>query len=92
MLFQSGNRYDDAEQTRVYALFEIAHTIASFLAAVLFIIGSILFFYEDLQHTGTWLFLIGSIFFAIKPTLTLIRELKLAAMGDRENLADRMQF
>ncbi|MFC3613729.1 YrhK family protein [Lutimaribacter marinistellae] len=91
MLFQKDHRSDGTNrQKRVYAMFELAYTAVDFAAATLFVIGSIMFFSEDWQTQGTWMFLIGSICFALKPTLRLARELKLAAMGDVDDLAKRV--
>lgn len=61
-----------------------------FAAALLFIVGSVLFFYEATQRVGTWMFLVGSVCFALKPTLRLVREIKLYRLGDTEDLADRI--
>ncbi|MBI1179444.1 MAG: hypothetical protein GC201_02735 [Alphaproteobacteria bacterium] len=52
-----------------------------FGAAILFVIGSILFFYPDRQHAATWAFLVGSILFAVKPTLRVARFLHLRAIA-----------
>ncbi|MBD1549290.1 YrhK family protein [Roseibium aggregatum] len=60
--------------------YEIARTVVEFLAAVTFIIGSIFFFYESLLFAGTWLFLIGSILFAVRPSIRLLLELHLARL------------
>ncbi|MEZ5867734.1 MAG: YrhK family protein [Defluviimonas denitrificans] len=43
------------------------------------------FFYADWAIPATWLFLIGSIFFALKPTLRLIREFRLYRMGQLDD-------
>jgi hypothetical protein len=51
------------------------HLIADFLAGFCFVVGSILFFYPDLVYAGTWLFLIGSLLFASKPTIRLAHQL-----------------
>ncbi|MEM5476407.1 YrhK family protein [Pacificibacter sp. AS14] len=80
-LFEPQYETQSSQARHVFALYEIAHTLVDFFAAVFFIIGSIMFFYENLQTAGTWLFLIGSILFATKPTLRLMRELKLLGMG-----------
>ena len=50
-----------------------------------------MFLSENWQTTGTWLFIAGSVLFAAKPTLRLVRELKLAAMGDTKDLAERLK-
>lgn len=88
-LFDHRNREKTDETHRVYAAYELAHTLADFGAAFCFIIGSVFFFYESLMRAGTWLFLIGSILFAAKPTLRLAREIKLLRMGRIDDLARR---
>lgn len=90
-LFSHENRERSDETRRIYAAFEIAHTMVDFAAAMCFLVGSVLFFYPDYQTPAIWLFVVGSVFFALKPTLRLVRELKLAAMGDSEDLADRFR-
>ena len=91
MLFNEDHRQGTERQRQIYAAFEIAYTLVDFVAALCFVVGSVMFFSEDWQTPGTWLFLIGSIFFALKPTLRLVRELKLAAMGDDKDLAQRFK-
>lgn len=89
MLFEQDHRQGSPAKRRRYARFEIAYTLADFSAAFSFVIGSVFFFFEGLMTAGTWLFLFGSILFAAKPTIRLIRDIKLAAMGEDEALADR---
>lgn len=88
-LFSHENRQRSADTRRVYAYFEIAHTLVDFTAAICFLIGSILFFWPEYETPAVWLFVVGSACFALKPTLRLIREVKLAAMGAQETLAER---
>lgn len=64
-----------ARLRRLHALYDIAYTLVDFSAAVLFIVGSWMFFYASLMTAGTWLFLIGSVLFAVRPTLRLAREI-----------------
>ena len=91
MLFERTSGYDTAEKRRLFAIFEIVYTLIDFMAAAFFVVGSIFFFYKDLTYSGTWLFLIGSLLFAAKPTIRLVRELKMAAMGDKTDLAQRFK-
>ena len=91
MLFHIDRRNQNAHSRKVYAMFEIIYTIVDFLAALLFLIGSIMFLSESWEAFGTWLFILGSIMFAAKPALRLVRELKLAALGDTEALAERIE-
>ncbi|WP_108259108.1 YrhK family protein [Mangrovicoccus ximenensis] len=90
-LFERDHRQGGAEKRRLYAAFEIAYTAVDFLAAVLFVIGSVFFFFDSLMTAGTWLFLAGSLCFALKPPIRLWRELRLARMGDTEQLAERAE-
>ncbi|WP_428926895.1 YrhK family protein [Marinibacterium sp. SX1] len=91
MLFQTDHRQGSHDQRRLYALFEIFYTVIDFAAATLFIIGSFMFLSDDWMTPGTWCFIVGSFFFAAKPALRLVRELKLAALGDAEDLAKRFR-
>jgi hypothetical protein len=88
-LFGPDNSTKTPRHAKLYASFEVLHTIVDFLAATLFIIGSVLFFSEETQIPATWCFLIGSICFALKPSLRLIRELRLANLKDTDSLAAR---
>lgn len=90
-LFQHSNRERSPRSRQLYAAFELAYTLVDFGAALCFVVGSVMFFSEDWQTPGTWLFLVGSVLFAAKPTLRLVREVKLAALGDAEDLAKRFE-
>ena len=89
-LFQHRNRQRTERSQRVYALFELTHTIVDFCAAFAFVIGSVLFFWAEYETTAIWFFVVGSCCFALKPTLRLVREFKLLRIGDTEGLADRL--
>jgi hypothetical protein len=78
------------DRSRRYAIYELAYTFVDFSAAILFIIGSIMFFSDDWTYTGTWLFVIGSIFFAMKPTIRIVRELHMIAKGRADAVADNL--
>ncbi len=88
-LFRHRHREKSHKSRVVYARFEIAYTIVDFSAALCFIVGSVLFFFKELETIAIWFFVIGSVFFAAKPTLRLIREIKLYRMGDVSDLAQR---
>ncbi|MDB6176059.1 YrhK family protein [Paracoccus sp. Z330] len=90
-IFRHENREATPQSRRLYARFEIAHTVVDFTAALCFIIGSIMFFYEAWQIPATWFFTIGSVFFALKPSLRLWREIKLYRMGKLSELSDRLR-
>ena len=65
------------------------YTVVDFGAAICFVVGSIMFFSEAWLIPGTWLFLLGSMLFACKPSIRLWRELRLFATGDIDTLAER---
>ncbi|MGK2739916.1 YrhK family protein [Tepidicaulis sp. LMO-SS28] len=86
-LFDQRHRATTHEQREWFGFYERLYTSIDFLAAFLFLGGSICFFQPDLRETGTWLFLTGSCAFAAKPTVRLLREFKLASLplpGDDE--------
>lgn len=56
---------------RLRDLFNLAHLIVDFVAGTTFVVGSWLLFYPAWDTTATWLFLVGSIAFAAKPTIRL---------------------
>lgn len=67
---------------RIYALYEVAYTIVDFSAAMLFLVGSVLFFYPAVENPAIWCFVVGSVFFALKPTIRLVRECHYLSIGD----------
>ncbi|SEA43280.1 YrhK family protein [Rubrimonas cliftonensis] len=88
-LFHPDARTRDTESARLYAEFEVAYTVVDFAAAVFFVVGSILFFNGATVTAGIWMFLIGSLCFAAKPSLRLARELRDRRRGQIDRLADR---
>ena len=90
-LFRHENRQRTHEARRVYALFEIVYTCVDFGAALCFTVGSVLFFWKQYETAAIWLFTIGSVLFMAKPTIRLVREIKLYHMGKMDKLADRVE-
>ena len=75
----------DAQQqeqySRTHATYQWIHLLVDFAAAAMFVVGSILFLQPGLERAGSWLFLVGSIFFAMKPTVRLLRVLHLRRLA-----------
>lgn len=90
-MFDPNTKLRSPRHSRIWAVWEVAYTAVDFAAALLFVAGSICFFYESLMYAGTWMFLIGSICFALKPTIRLLRELQYLAMGDVEDVAAHLR-
>ena len=88
-LFTHEARQRTADTRKVYAAYEIAHTAVDFAAAICFLIGSILFLWAAYETQAIWLFIVGSGFFCMKPTLRLAREVQLWRMGRIDTLAAR---
>ena len=85
-LFDHENRTRTPVHAKTTTRYEIARTAVEFAAAVAFIVGSIFFFYDTLQYAGTWLFVIGSVLFAVRPAVRLAMEINLVALsGDSDN-------
>ena len=57
-LFDPTRQHDHEQNKKIYAMFELAYTFVDFSAAVLFVIGSVLFFSEATTNIATWCFLI----------------------------------
>lgn len=85
-LFAPENATKNRASRNLFAYFELLHTLIDFGAALCFFVGSIMFFSPAWQTPGTWLFVVGSALFAAKPTIRIIRELRLLAQGDFEDL------
>jgi hypothetical protein len=71
----------------VFAVYEVAHTAVDFGAAICFLVGSVLFLYKKYETPAVWLFIVGSLFFCVKPTLRLAREIHLLRMGRTDAVA-----
>ncbi len=89
--FNPDNRTRTQRNRRLYAAYEIGYTAVDFAAALLFLTGSVLFYSEQTQTVATTMFVIGSVCFALKPTLRLVREIHYAAIGRLDDLAKRAE-
>ena len=67
-----------ARHAEVYGRYQVVYTVVEFLAAVAFVVGSVFFFSESRTSAADWLFLAGSILFAVRPTVAVLREAHLA--------------
>ncbi|MDO4906626.1 YrhK family protein [Neisseria sp.] len=94
-IFHPDNRSRSPLHKKIYAYSELAYTIVDFSAALLFVIGSILFFSARTTYAGTWLFLIGSVLFGLRPTIKLCREfayLRLDSMPPQNSSRRHRQY
>ena len=66
--------HDELVIRRRYETLSIANDT---LAALLFIVGSILFFWSSTTVTATWLFVVGSVLMLLRPAIRLSRRFHL---------------
>ncbi|WP_300380497.1 YrhK family protein [Henriciella sp.] len=64
----------------VYGSYQTIYDTVDALAAIAFIVGSVLFFKKSTEVAATWLFLIGSVFFAVRPLVHVARDFHLAKL------------
>ncbi|MDQ6838962.1 MAG: YrhK family protein [Actinomycetota bacterium] len=57
----------------IYWRYQVVRTAIDFGAAICFVIGSACFFFTSLTTEADCLFLVGSLFFAVKPTIDMVR-------------------
>ncbi|UKA77128.1 YrhK family protein [Arthrobacter sp. FW306-07-I] len=86
-LFDARGSQRSSAHEQVYASIEVIYTVVDFTAAGLFIIGSVLFFSPEAKVPALWCFLVGSICFALKPTLRLIRQFRYLKLDKIDKLA-----
>jgi hypothetical protein len=89
-LFHPADNRESPSSDDVYAAYEVAYTIVDFSAAAMFVVGSVLFFWESTTFAATWLFLLGSLCFAAKPSIRMAREIHLLRLGKKHALAERL--
>lgn len=70
--------HEELQLRQRYTVLSIANDL---LSGLWFVIGSILFFSPQTTHTGTWLFLIGSIQMLFRPVIRLTRQIHLGRIG-----------
>jgi hypothetical protein len=58
---------------KIYGRYQVVRIIIDFSAAFCFVAGSVLFLYPNAGRVEGRLFLAGSLLFAVKPTIDLVR-------------------
>lgn len=81
--------HEEMRLRRHYETLSILNDIAS---ALMFVVGSVLFFSETTTYVGTWLFLIGSVLLVFRPGIRLARRFHLGRLkggsGSHESSMD----
>ncbi|UTF61765.1 YrhK family protein [Gilvimarinus sp. DA14] len=65
---------------QISARYDLWYSLNDLAAGVLFVIGSVLFFSESTQTSATWLFLIGSLLFTVRPAIRVVQDIHLRRM------------
>ena len=83
--------FETHKHGEVYGQYQKVYDGVDALAAIAFIVGSALFFSEETQTTATWLFLIGSIFFAVRPCIHLARDFHMTRLSKQGEAGGQAQ-
>ena len=75
--------FQTEQHGKVYGQYQTVYDTVDLLAAIAFVVGSALFFSDKTQIAATWLFLIGSIFFAVRPLVHVARDFHMARLPKR---------
>lgn len=87
-LFDPTLRHSSARHIKVSSRYDVLYALNDFIAGVMFVVGSVLFFWKDTQDAGTWLFLIGSILFTVRPGIKLARNFHLQQVSSNQQQDD----
>lgn len=74
--------FSTEQHGEVYGNYQKIYDGVDALAAIAFVIGSALFFSDRTQTLATWLFLVGSLFFAVRPLVHLARDFHMARLPE----------
>jgi hypothetical protein len=77
-LFNPRRAAASPRHAEIYSRYQIVYTTVEFCAAVAFVVGSVFFFSASMAVPADWMFLAGSILFAVRPTVSVLRESHLA--------------
>lgn len=70
-----------SKNLRIGGVYEALSIANDFLAGVLFLVGSILFFWKATEIPAIWCFTLGSVLFIMRPTIRLVRRIHLGPVG-----------
>ena len=87
-MFKIGLQDASKRHEKVYGFYEKLYTTIDLAAGLMFLIGSILFFWDSTMTLATWLFVVGSLLFVARPASRFAREYHLARLplpGDDED-------
>ena len=77
---RQSQEFKSPQHAQVHGRYETIYDTNDFLAALCFVIGSALFFSEQTKTAGTWLFLIGSVLFLVRPFIHVVRDFRISKL------------
>lgn len=80
------------EEIVIRQRYEVASILNDFLIAMWFAVGSVFFLFHNLVLPGTWLFVIGSVQLAIRPTIRLTRRIHLRRISQAKPAESARDF
>ena len=69
------------EELQIRRGYETLSIFNDFCAGLIFLVGSILFFWSETTTLAVWLFVIGSVLFCLRPAIRLARRIHLGRIG-----------
>lgn len=69
------------EELRIRGIYEVVSITNDFLAGLLFVVGSIMFFWQSTMYPATWCFVVGSFLFLARPAIRLTRRVHLGRIS-----------
>lgn len=77
-----------AEEVVIRNRYETLSIANDVIVGVLFVVGSVLFLREATTTAGTWLFVVGSAQFLLRPCIRLARHVHLRRFGEGRDRTD----
>lgn len=68
----------------IFWRYQVVRTGVDLGAACCFVVGSAFFFFASMSRPADWLFLVGSVLFAVKPTIDMVRSVHLRKLPTDE--------
>ena len=75
-----GMAFNSPQHQETYETFQTIYDIVDAAAAICFVIGSALFFNEQTHTPATWFFLVGSVLFAVRPLIHVMRDIRMGRL------------
>ncbi|WLR51850.1 YrhK family protein [Bacillus tianshenii] len=65
--------------------YEVLYNLNDILIGLMFLVGSVFFFWEATKHAGIWLFVLGSLLLLIRPLIRIKRKMHLEKIRQKRD-------